>query len=626
MNSEGHRSWHREWTWRLRGPATTFRKSCEVSLFRQARVSVRRVLSGLADPTPGERMRSLTQTLALVASLATVAGAQDRDSLYERGRLPRDVAREATRLYNEPAALRSTGRVEVDEDKVVDGDVAVLNGPVLIAGRVRGRVLAINSDVVLRSTARIDGDLLVIGGEVEGRHAAYVAGEIRIYRQQLQYVMDGDRIFPERAVASASDETGWWRRWERNNRRSGSKLQIASAGAYNRLEGLPINLGPQVYQNAHWGSARLDAYAVLRTETSFDGSDSDDIGHNVNTEIKLGRRGGILLGGRAFSVVEPTESWQLTDLEAGLASFLFRRDYRDYYERRGGTVRAGFFVRRGADVSVSYGDERWVSRLAQNPWTLTRQGAGWRPNPAFDEGRLHLLNGTLRVDTRNDDENPWAGWYVLADLEHGVGDITTPAPRSFPLAPAAAGRVRYARGFVDLRRYNRVSPDAQLNFRIVAGGWLNGDPLPLQRRFAVDGPGGLPGYDFRSMNTAAALTCASGGFAPGTPGQCDRMAMATVEYRGDLHFDLFTDWEDDHYMRSHTDGVWVFFADAGRGWLVGSPTDSITFSRDKLPPLSSFKTDLGVGLDFDVIGIYVAKAMSAPHQPANFFVRVRHRF
>ena len=570
-------------------------------------------------------MRSLA--LAFFATLSTVAGAQARDIQIDRTGLPRDVAREATRLFNETAALRSTGRVEIDEDRVVDGDLAVLNGPVLISGRVRGRVLAINSDVILRPTARIDGDLLVVGGEVEGRHAAFVGGEIRIYRQQLQYVRVGERITPERTT-TVRDESGWWRAWERNNRRSGSKLQIATAGAYNRVEGLPINLGPQLFQNADWGSARLDAYAVLRTETSF-GGQQDDIGHNVNAELRLGRRGGLLLAGGMFNVIEPTDNWQLTDLEAGLAAFIAHRDYRDYSERRGGRVRAGLFVRRGADLYASYGDERWGSRLAENPWTLTQPKSGWRPNPSFDEGHLHLLNGTLRVDTRNDNSNPWSGWYALADLENGSGNISRYAPRSAgPPALPAGARIRYARGFLDLRRYNRISPDAQLNFRVVAGGWLNGDSLPLQRRFAVDGPGALPGYDFRSPGTAGVLTCSSGPFVAGMPGQCDRMALAQVEYRGDLHFDLFTDWNDDHYMRSHSDGVWVFFADAGRGWLVGtpSPTDSLSFDRNKLPPLSTFKTDLGVGIDFDVIGLYVAKAMSAPKEPVNFFVRIRHRF
>ncbi len=177
--------------------------------------------------------------------------------------------------------------------------------------------------------------------------------------------------------------------------------------------------------------------------------------------------------------------------------------------------------------------------------------------------------------------------------------------------------------------YNRISPDAQLNFRLVAGGWLNGDPLPLQRRFAVDGPGSLPGYDFRAPTSLNTATCTTGAYVPGVPGQCDRMALAQVEYRGDLHLDLFTDWDEDNYISSHSSGVWVFFVDAGRGWLVGTPGrggDDLTFGRSSIPPLSSFRSDIGVGLDFGILGLYVAKSMSQPNEPANFFLRIRHRF
>jgi cytoskeletal protein CcmA (bactofilin family) len=570
-------------------------------------------------------MRSLVVALIATLTVSASTGAQRRDPVLDRAGLPRDVAREATRLFNETASLRTTDRLEIEEGRTIEGDVAVLDGPVLISGRVRGRVLAINSDVILRPSARIDGDLLVVGGEVEGRHAAYVGGEIRIYRQPLQYTRTGDTIEIERSSAIRED-TDWWRQWERSRRRSGSKLLIASAGAYNRVEGLPINLGPQLYQNAYWGSARLDAYAVLRTETSF-GGDQDDVGHNVNAEVRVGRRAGVLVGGRVFNLVEPTETWQLSNLEAGLSAFVLRRDYRDYYARHGGRVRAGLFHRSGADVSVSYGQEKWHPRVTETPWTLLRQSANWRPNPLFDSGDMRLVNSTLLVDTRNDSENPWSGWYVLGDVEHGFGTMTEYAPRSQPVGQPSGSKIQYARGFLDLRRYNRVSPDAQLNFRVVAGGWLNGDPLPLQRRFSVDGPGAMPGYDFRSATSANVLTCTTGSYVAGLPAQCDRMALAQVEYRGDLHFDLFTDWDDDHYMRGHSTGVWVFFADAGRGWLVGpTATDSLTYERSELPPLSTFRTDLGLGLDFDVIGVYVAKAMSAPREPANFFIRIRHRF
>jgi hypothetical protein len=104
------------------------------------------------------------------------------------------------------------------------------------------------------------------------------------------------------------------------------------------------------------------------------------------------------------------------------------------------------------------------------------------------------------------------------------------------------------------------------------------------------------------------------------------MALAQIEYRGDLHLDILTDWEGDDYMRNPPQGVWVVFMDAGRGWLVGGPDSPLTYSPGELPPLSTFRTDIGFGLDFDLIGLYVAKGMSQPKEPANFFVRIRHRF
>jgi hypothetical protein len=588
------------------------------------------------------RRSTLTLALASLPAIASVASAQDRDSLFNRPGLPRDVAREAASLFNATATLRVAGRVEIEAGRVVRGDIAVLNGPVTIAGRVTGRVLAVNSDVILRPSARIDGDLLVIGGEVDGRDEALISGEIRIYRQSLRYRQEGEMIVAERDTQPESEGGDRiWRRWEgRRSNESWSKLQIASAGAYNRVEGLPINLGPQVNRSFGWGSTRLDAYAIVRTGSSFSSSDND-VGHSVRGEVRFGRFQGFALGGRLFNEVEGMEAWQLADLEVGLASFLSHRDYRDYWQRHGGGGSVSLFAWRDISLTGSYTEERWLAREAHDPFTLFRNQVDWRPNPLADEGFMHVSNGTLRIDTRNDDENPWSGWYVLGDYERGVGTLARGTqPGGLVSAFAAPARVDYSRGFIDLRRYNRLSPDAQLNFRIVAGGWLNGDPLPLQRRLSVDGYGAIPGFGFRVPRGGFDIgTCAVDGLFPGRPALCDRIALAQAEYRGDLHFDINPwDWNDEaapsressahrsHTNHFHRDGSWVIFADAGRGWLVGTPDSTLTYARDKLPALSTFRTDLGLGLDFGGLGFYVAKAISVTAEPARFFIRLRHRF
>jgi hypothetical protein len=563
-------------------------------------------------------------TLTLVFA-PLIVGAQQRDSTLSRQNLPRDIAREATDLFNRTATLRRTGRTEIEAGREVAGDVAVLNGPLTIAGHVSGRVLAINSDVVLRASARIDGDLLVVGGTVDGRDIAYVGGEIRVYRQSMRYVQEGDRIAADPAAGDSDDV--WWRRWGHRPDRGGSKIQVASAGAYNRVEGLPINLGPQIYRNFDSASVRFDAYAVVRTGSSFR-ADDNDIGHNVRGELRLGHNRGLLFGARAYDVVDPVESWQLSNLETGLAAGLFKRDYRDYIRRHGGSVQAGVFTPGDASLTVSYADERWDPRTTNDPWTLFNSGDRWRENPAMDQGHFHLVNTTLTIDSRSDESNPLSGWYLLADYERGTGRINTLAPPTSARPLAAVGPVTYDRGFVDLRRYNRVSRGAQLNLRVVAGGWLSGDPLPLERRLSVDGPGTLPGFEFRSARAGTDVsTCASGLLPPGYPAQCDRIALAQMEYRSSLHINLF-DWSGDDWgspQFSHG-GSWVVFADAGRGWLVGSGASGMTYDSGSLPPISSFRTDAGVGLDFDDFGVFVAKALSTPGQPGRIFVRLRHRF
>lgn len=571
--------------------------------------------------------------LALLLALQPL-GAQDTVRVRPAvEQLPHAVTREVARLYEAPHALRGYARTEIAAGDEIDGNVSVIDGPLFIAGRVTGRVLAINADVILRPGARVDGDLLVVGGDVEGEREARVGGEIRVYRPTLRFTREGDRLVVETPPRDPEEES-WWRRWERRREmRSRSRLVVASAGAYNRVEGLPINIGPSLeLPPGGETSARLQAYAVLRTGSSFR-DDTTDVGHDLRLEVRHGRESGARVGGRLYSVNAPVESWQLSPLEYGLAAFLFRRDYQDFYGRHGGSVHAGLFDDRLGELTLSYAHERWATRSDHNPFTLFRGSADWRDNPQLDAGRMHLLTLAATFDTRNDDDRPWAGWLVQADVERGRGDLETLGDVPPGTRDAMPGRTTYTRGFVDARRYNRVGPGAQLNFRFVAGGWLGGDDLPLQRRLSVSGAGALPGFDFRSPTTPDdPATCAGPpGAEPlaiaGRPALCDRIALAQVEYRGDLHFDFFGgfDWADrDLHFRN--DATWVVFADAGRGWLVGPRAGTLRYESGELPPPGTFRTDMGLGIDMGSFGVFVAKALSDGGEPLNFLFRLRHRF
>lgn len=563
----------------------------------------------------------------LIVALITLAPAapveaQQRDSAAQAGGgLPETVVQEALDIYNAPSTLRASGSLDISPEQRVPGDVAVLLGPLTIAGEVAGRVVVINGDLILRSGARIGGDVLVLGGAVRGREEAVITGDVRIYRQPLPYREVDGRL--------EAEPQSWWRPWTRAPR-SRSRIRIISAGAYNRVEGLPIKIGPAVRHEASWGELRLEALGIIRSADEFHW-DSENLGHSATLELGSGDDEGFAIGARHYDVVNPVEQWHLRDIETALAAFLFHRDYRDHYNRHGGGGYVRWSPGRDVDLTASYDDERWASREHRDPFSLFRNGTAWRANPSVDEGRFHVGKLTLNIDTRNNVDDPWTGWYITADYELGSGTVTTPGAAS-PIARDVVlpgEEVRYHRAFLDLRRYNRISPEGQLNFRVVLGGWVGGDELPLQRRLSIGGSGTLPGFDFRRYYEGADVgMCTSAVDAlPGRPAQCERVALVQLEYRSDLLFGA--DWNPDHRwlggMR-RTEWSWVLFADAGRGWLVGDRSGAIQYPSDALPGLGTFRTDVGVGVDLGLMGLYVAKSTSHSKEPANVFVRVRHRF
>jgi hypothetical protein len=574
-------------------------------------------------------MRSLV-LVALAGVLAIRADAQDPDA---PAGLDLEVARDIAALYNQPAAMRVSGRLDIAATQTVNGNVAVLRGPVTIAGRVTGHVIVINGDLTLAPSARIDGGVIVVGGYVEGRERATIGGPVQNYRDPLRFREEDERIIAEADQAVSDEDESWVSRWRRRRRESASKLSLMTGGSYNRVEGLAVHGGPTLRRTTSWGEVRVDAYGILRSVDHWEWT-ARNVGHDVRAQVSFGRAEAIAIGARAFDIVSPIEAWQLRDAEVGLGSFFLHRDYRDYWARHGGSASVRLTTGEVFSVTPSYSEERWSALPERDPFTLFRGGQQWRPNPFADEGRFRLTSVEVAYDTRTDVEDPSSGWYIVGDVEHGrsaaVRLAATPidvrAPSSEPVA------VEYTRLFLDARRYNRVSPDGQLNLRLVAGGWLDGDELPLQRRFALGGPGSLPGYDFRRPPSKDVLLC-GGVPVAGRPGLCERMLLAQIEYRGALAFRFsseggFDEEEDKRDWRLHYSrkGEWVVFVDAGRGWLVGPRNGDVQYGRGALPPLSTFRTDVGVGLDFELIGFFVAKSVSDTKIPANFFVRLRHRF
>ena len=584
-------------------------------------------------------MRSTFIATLLVAT-ALPAWAQDttitirptRRGLVEQRllvrQLPRDVADEVVRFFNAEQTVRFSGQTRVPAARGVDGDVAVLGGPVTVAGRIAGSLLVVNGDLYFAPGAVVSGDVTVVGGVIEGATQAEIVGEIRSYRDPLRYRRVGADIAyaPRREIAPS-----WLKRRDDGITGNRTGFLVAFGGIYNRVEGLPIVFGPDAdLRLASDARLQLEARGIFRTAGDISLA-KGDFGYRGRAELVLGgRQSNLGIGVRAFDVIASTEPWPLKDFELGWSTFLLHRDYRDYYARRGAGLFATLRVTPQFSLTAEGRTEDQRSVEARDPFTLTNGDDTWRANPGINDGSFRLLTGSLRYDSRNDRSAPTEGLYLTGEYERGQGRDVSTCPDGFLCAALnesiLAGTLTYQRVFFDLRGYTRLSPAGRLSARIAGGGWLNGDPLPIQRRVSLGYPDPLPGYAFRHFSCG-------GEALPGAPGMCDRVLVGQIELRPHLGLDIgpdwtSSDWSDDQserYEPFHVSGPdFVVFADIGRAWRVGDGPGMIPSNR--LPEFSTFRTDLGVGLDLGPIGFYVAKPLAQDVEDVTFSVRMGRRF
>lgn len=418
-----------------------------------------------------------------------------------------------------------------------------------------------------------------------------------------------------------------------------------TSGGYNRVEGLPVLFGPVLETKLGNSRLRVSAFGIVRSAETFR-LDGENLGHDVTVAALFDPARRTTLVARTYDVVDAVENWQIPRDEAGLAAFFFRSDFRDHYARHGASLSGTYAASRRATLSASYARERWGSREVRDVLTVFRNGKAWRPNPAMDAGLFHIATAGIVYDNRNDPRGPTTGWLVRAEYERGTGHVSEFGATSQHARALSSSDPDYGRLFVDARRYFRLSPTKQLNARVVLGGWLLGDELPLQRRLSVSGVGTVPGIDFREPSLGSDVgQCSTEPAPPGDPAQCERALLAQLEYRIALPSRPGSIIGRTVRIRSRAftlNPTLVVFADAGRGWLLEprpgnvvldaplvpppAPPPDLVYSASAIPPLGTFRTDIGIGVDLGLFGIYAAKSLSESGEPVNIFLRARRRF
>ena len=556
-----------------------------------------------------------------VGPCARRAEAQDTVVVYRR---PQGVqtrgAQWAVDVFNAPRTVRAFGTLTVESARRIEGDLAVLNGPLVVAGTVTGDVVAINADVTLADGATIEGDVVVLGGRLERDPGAQVRGSSRSESGRVDVRRNGDRLVLLGRRSERRDRAYY----ERS--RGGAFLVLGLGNTYNRVEGLPLRGGAGVHWQDGGTDGRIRAYGVFRTAGDFTGS-REDIGYTVEGRLGFGRSAPrLVVGGRGFDLVVPTQDWPLTPHEVGWGSFLWHRDYRDYFLQRGFGGYVSF--EPASTVTLTGGVTRVEegSIAERDPWTPFRNDEPWRPNPAVDQGDFTLISGTLEYDSRPSERSLRSGTLLRATWERGIGDSIVEVPLPVSVRPSLpTSDYTFDRAAVDLRRYQRIGRSGQLRLRGFWAGAVGGDPLPIQRRYSLGGPDPLNGYGFR------AFSCNADTADVALTGLCDHVLLFQAEYRGSFGIHWGDGGFDERRERGDEGGSWddwdwdwddwfwfggptfVLFSNAGTGWLRTSD------GPDKL------HWDVGAGIAFGNVGLYVAKAIQEG-EPWRVTLRIERRF
>ena len=562
------------------------------------------------------RMSAAMLGLAAVARTAPAAG--QGEALAQ---LPDSVAHRVVAFYNTAATIRLAGESRLPAGARVTGNVAVLGGPFVLGGRIEGGVLVINGDLRLQAGAEITGGVTVVGGSVDGEALARIAGAIDAHPEPLRFRQDASGLVYAPPVAS---ELSAGREFQFGR----YDLLVAARHDYNRVEGLPVSIGPR-FRIGRSNPTILEGLAIYRTSAGLR-IDPDQMGYSLRVEQFLAGGGSARIGLRAFSDITAIEDRGVSERENSLSTFVLHRDLRDAYERQGWV--AWFrYARAGwpSDVTLEYRDERHDAVVPGGPWALFDNDEPWRPEPLIAEGTLRSITGRVVHDTRNEVVDPAAGWYIASEVEQGLGGVLRrPAAAFFPpglppgdsVVPAAATRERFTHASIDVRRYVRLNPGARLGVRVFASGSTNGAALPAQRQHTLGGEGTLPGYAGFAFDCGARdgqLSVGDDAFHPYYG--CDRVALVQLEYQAAFPFlarqlsALGRDFDLEHLVR------WVAFFDAGRAWNEPDALDGRKRGQ------GDFAADAGIGARVGPVGVYWAFPLSSGGQGVNFFVRLGRR-
>ena len=530
--------------------------------------------------------------------------------------IPDSVLSAAVASFNRQIAIKIWGDGTVAAGMALPGPYLAYGGQIRLDGRVDGDVLVINGDLLVSSTGRVTGALTVLGGRLIVENGARIDGERTWYpeiapvsrtAENTLAIRARSRTLAELAASNVSIQLG-----------AAVATLDAGVGTYNRDAGLPIRLTPRIeWQRDAHTVLRFDLAGILRTASDPSGT-RPALGWSTRlSTTRTGVSVPITAGIAARQVIAPMAGQAFTPLESAVSTLLFHEDYRDWYARRGWGLFADWRPTPQMTVHGSFDHDRERTDHAADPFSVFRNNEAWRPNPLADDGTFRRLALGVDIDTRDDTVRAMTGWWLRATLRRVTSGNLSPLSLPISIRPQMPF-TEYASNAaeIDVRHYLQLGPTTSIHLRLLARGWLSGDPLLTQDRLSLGGGDVLPGYKFRDGNCETRRTP-----DPAKPALCDRQVAIQAEYHQTLDFNLAM--RVGRYTLGLDHPALVLFANTGSAWLSGDSPGHVPNSR--IQTISEWQSDAGVGLDNRWLAIYLAKSL-VNSDPVRLTFRLRPRF
>jgi hypothetical protein len=356
--------------------------------------------------------------------------------------------------------------LRIAHDDFVRGDAICFGGDVTVKGEVNHDVVGVLGDVYVEPGGLVGGDVAAVDGRVSVRGDGRVRGEI--------LTPHGRRI--SRHHRLSFDGEDW------------VESIVQGSAHYNRVDGLHLNAEVRA----------ADADSVLPSLYAGGGYAcvAKRWRYSLGARQRIGDRWAVALGGSFLRRTATDDDWISTTDEATCMALLVGEDMRDYYEEEGARGHVTFYPGGAGELGASYAYVQ-LDWMDSHPllWSLFGGDKRFRDNfssvPADErdarrgefEGKLGEFAGWYSIDTRDDEIDPWRGWWGRLEYRQAGGDFK--------------GDLEYKRFTAELRRFQPLGRRIAVNARVKYG--TSDGELPLMRAFYLGGLRTIRGIAHKSL-------------------------------------------------------------------------------------------------------------------------------